>query len=35
MKMLYEISKTTEIVVHTAIRNTEMIQIAPVIKQGF
>ena len=34
IKMLYEINKTTEIVVDTAIGNTESIEITEVIKQG-
>ena len=34
IKMLYEINKTTEIVVDTAIGNTESIEIKEVVKQG-
>ena len=34
IKMFYEISKTTEIVVDTAIGNTESIEITEVVKQG-
>ena len=33
-KMLYEINKTIEIVVNTAIKNTESIEITEVVKQG-
>ena len=32
--MLYKINKTTEIVVDTAIWNTESIEITEVVKQG-
>ena len=32
--MLYEINKTTEIVVDTAIGNTESIEMTEVVKQG-
>ena len=34
IKMFYEISKTTEIVVDTAIGNTESIEVTEVVKQG-
>ena len=34
IKMLYEISKTTEVVVDTAIVNTECIEISKPVKQG-
>ena len=34
IKMLYEINKTTEIVIVTAIGNTESIEITEVVKQG-
>ena len=34
IKMLYEINKTTEIIVDTAIGNTENIEITEAVKQG-
>ena len=34
IKILYEINKTTKIVVDTAIGNTESIEIKEVVKQG-
>ena len=34
IKMLYEISKTTEIAVDTAVENTEEIEIKETVKQG-
>ena len=34
IKILYEINKTTEIVVYTVIGNTESIEITEVVKQG-